>query len=119
MAGRRAASRLGGMNLALLSLLLLAAEPQPEAEVVGQKPAAPPALSFAVTVGSSHWVGQTFGTPIGLSTPSIAVGVHPGLRWLELGLRYSLAIAPLPLPGGGQGRVGFVSLEAVLTREMR
>ena len=40
----------------------------------------PPAkVSFTVSLAASHWVGQTFGTPLGISTPAINVGVHPGL----------------------------------------
>jgi len=76
-------------------------------------------VSATVNVGSSHWVGQTFGTPIGLSTPGVAIGVRPGLQWLEVGLRYTLAVQVLPLPGGTYSRVGFIGLEAALVKELR
>ena len=91
----------------LALLLLLAAEPEPSK------------LSATVSLGSSHWVGQTFGTPIGMSTPGFAIAVRPGLRWLEVGVRYSLAVQVLPLPGGSYSRVGFIGIEAALVKELR
>lgn len=72
-----------------------------------------------VSLGFSHWYGETFGSPDGYTTPVVAVGVRPGVRFLEVRGRYTLSVRPLDLPAGDAARVGFGSLEVVALRELR
>lgn len=78
-----------------------------------QPPVAPEPSNhrLALELGFSHWFGETFGSPDGIGTPAISVGVRPGVRFLELRARYAVAVTRLPLPGGGREHVGFASLE--------
>jgi len=48
----------------------------------------------------------------------VAVGVRPGLAFLEVRARYTVSVPRLALPSGATGRVGFVGLELVATREL-
>lgn len=107
-----------GMTPTLACLLLLAAEVEAPAPAAAPPPPAR-AVQVTVSLSASHWIGSTFGSPIGMTTPALSVAVRPGLKWLELGLRYSLAVVPVTVPGGGLSRVGFISLDALLTRELR
>jgi hypothetical protein len=95
----------------------IAGEPEPPCEPVAEVPR--PARSdhrVAVAIGFSHWFGATFGSPDGFTTPALAVGVRPGLPFLELRLRYSIALQRLQLPrGAGDDHVGFASLEVAAT----
>jgi hypothetical protein len=71
-----------------------------------------------LALGFSHWFGPTLGSPDGVTTPAVAVGVRPGLSFLEMCARYAVSLEPIErdeVPG----RVGFLSLEVVASREMR
>ncbi len=68
---------------------------------------------FTLSLGFSHWYGETFGAPIGISTPGLTFGWIP-LSWLELQLAYSISLRELDLPTGEQGRVGFGTLAVLL-----
>lgn len=75
---------------------------------------------LSLQIGSSHWYGPTVGTPVGLTTPAIVVGVRPGLRWLELRLGYTRTVRALSLATTGEKQhVGFVNLDAAITHELR
>ena len=74
---------------------------------------------LAVSVGFSHWFGRTLGNPDGYTTPSICIGVRPGLGFLELRARYAITVVPLTLQSGVQTRAGFASLEVTINRELR
>jgi hypothetical protein len=64
------------------------------------------------TIGLSHWFGPTFGNQDGLTTPTIGLGVQPGVRFLEIRVRYALALTHSPL-------VGFLTLGLVATKELQ
>lgn len=70
-------------------------------------------------VGFSHWYGDTFGAPVGFTTPGLNFSIQPGLSWLEVTAAYSLSVAGLPLPDGSKGVVGFGLVGASLVRELR
>jgi hypothetical protein len=73
-----------------------------------------------VNLGFSHWYGQTFGAPIGVSTPALIVGVRPGVRFLEVRLHYTLSLRRLELPTNGErSRIGFGNLDLQLSHELR
>lgn len=96
--------------------ILARAEP-PGSRAGAEAPAAPArsAHRLAVELGFSHWFGDTFGAPDGFRTPMLSVGVRPGLPFLEVRLRYAVALAGLALPEGGDEVVGFASLELLAT----
>ena len=73
----------------------------------------------SVHLSFSHWFSGALGQPDGYLTPALAIGVRPGVRNLELGLRYSVAPGRLTLPSGARSVVGFASFEVLASREMR
>jgi hypothetical protein len=73
---------------------------------------------IAVWLGFSHWFGPTFGSPDGFTTPTIGIAVRPGLPFLEVRLRYTIAIGPVQLASGADEHVGFLSLEVALSHEI-
>ncbi len=85
--------------------------------------AAPPFVEsnrlVSVHLAFAHCFSGALGQPDGYLTPAIAIGVRPGLRNLELGLRYSIAPGRLTLPSGARSVVGFASVEVFGSREMR
>ncbi len=70
---------------------------------------------LSLWLGFSHWFGGTFGSPDGIGTPGLGVGVRPGLSFLEVRARYTVSVTALTLPAGGSSTVGFASLELVAT----
>lgn len=68
---------------------------------------------LALLLGFSHWFGPTLGSPDGVSTPVVAIGVEPGVRFLEARARYTVSVTPRAVPGPAEHRVGFASLELV------
>jgi hypothetical protein len=62
-----------------------------------------------LALGFSHWFGPTLGSPDGFTTPAVAVGVRPGVAFLELVARYTVSL---------ESHIGFASLEVLATREM-
>jgi hypothetical protein len=109
------------VRLALSSLLVLgaAALPTRAARAEGADDAAPSRHRVAASVGFSHWFGSTFGSPDGVSTPMFAVGLRPGLSFVEIKARYTRSAAPAAVPGAARGLVGFASTELLLCRELR
>jgi hypothetical protein len=69
---------------------------------------------MAVWIGFSHWFGETFASPNGIGTPTFGLGVRPGFAFLDVRLRYTVAIDALELPDGESSNVGFLSLELAL-----
>jgi hypothetical protein len=97
------------MRVAALALLML----------LSADPAVPVSdRRLSLSLGFSHWFGDTFGTPLGISTPALELSARPGLSWLEIHLRYALSIPPQPV-GAGFARVGFVSLGLAVSKEAR
>lgn len=122
------ASHRGGVtqNIFALALLLLTqafaslASAQPtQGEQTAASHSDPEALRadrrVAISLGFAHWFGETFNAPDGMTTPTLSVGMRPGLSFLELRLRYSLAVKALPLPERDKEHVGFAALEVALT----
>jgi len=71
-----------------------------------------------ISAGFAHWFGSAFASPDGLSTPTITLGIRPGVWFLELRARYTFALVPISLGSGESGRVGFGSLALVANREL-
>lgn len=69
----------------------------------------------AISVGFSHWFSPRLGSPDGITTPSLMVGVRPGIEILELRLRYTIGVLPIAIPHAASENVGFATLEVVLT----
>jgi hypothetical protein len=113
--------------IATITLGLALAAPRParaDATAAGAPPSTPPAeeirparspQQMAIWIGFSHWYGETFGSPDGIGTPAFAFGVRPGLAFLDVRVRYTVAIDALELPDGEPSNVGFLSLELALT----
>jgi hypothetical protein len=93
--------------------------PLAEPEVVRPPLKAPSRHQLVFSAGFSHWYGDTLGAPVGTYTPGLAVGVRPGIPWIEVGLHYTLSAVELSLPNGSQSHIGFASAEFKVTREMR
>lgn len=77
--------------------------------------ARPSDRQLSLSLGFSHWFGPRLGTPEGLDTPTVSLGVRPALRFVELRLRYAGSTRALDLPTGVRSHVGFVSVEATVT----
>lgn len=73
----------------------------------------------AISLGFSHWFSPRLGSPAGITTPSLMVGVRPGIEIVELRLRYAIGVAPIAVPRGASENVGFATLELVLTHGAR
>lgn len=100
-------------------------------EAEGQRREGDPAVAVArspvhaydvtISLGFSHWYGDTFGAPIGLSTPGLTVG-WVATSWLELQLGYSISVMELPLPNDegseDRSRIGYLTLAVLLRREL-
>lgn len=101
----------------LVSALLLSAAPawaeSPE------PPEGPSTHRLRVATGFGHWFGSTVGFPHGISTPTVGVGVRPGLSFMEVRAQYTFSTKSLRLPSGAESHVGFALLELVASREMR
>ncbi len=68
-----------------------------------------------VALAFSHWFSPRIGAPAGIRTPSLLLSVRPAVSFLELRVRYVLGTRPVTLPAGEEERIGFGSLELVLT----
>jgi hypothetical protein len=88
------------------------------AEDTAEREAPPSGHRVVAFLGFAHWFGPTFGSPEGFTTPVAGVGVQPGLPFLEVRLRYTIAAGPVQLPSGADEHVGFLSLEVALTHIM-
>ncbi len=79
------------------------------------------AYRATISVGFSHWYGDTVGAPIGLSTPGLTVG-WVATSWFELQLGYSISITELPLAADDssatRSRIGYLTLATLLRREL-
>jgi hypothetical protein len=103
---------------AALFVALFAATPCVAAEATSTEPG-PSAVQFNIQLGFGHWYGATFGSPIGVTTPALTLGVRPGLKWLELRGYYSIAVRPLEnLSTGLPTTVGFAAWDVALTHEI-
>lgn len=100
--------------LLIASLSALARPARADADA----PLAPSKRRVALSLGFSHWFGATFGSPDGLKTPTVGIGVRPGVSYLEARLRYSVSFPELALPSGARSHVGFLSLEWLLCKEL-
>jgi len=79
----------------------------------------PSSTRVRVALGFGHWFGSTVGSPKGISTPALGIGVRPGVSFLEVRVEYALSIRELDLPSSNSSRVGFAVLELVANKEMR
>lgn len=93
---------------------------QDASSAVPPDPKKPATVAAFVNVGFSHWFGETFGAPAGMTTPALVVGVRPGLEFLELRAHYTLSVLRHELPSNGErSLVGFANLDVLLSRELR
>ena len=80
------------------------------------------AYRATVSIGFSHWYGQTFGAPPGVYTPGVTVGWIP-LRLIEVQVAYSFSAVKLDLPTDEyvqeESRVGFLTAALLLRRSLR
>lgn len=84
------------------------------------RPQAPADVEAFVNLGFSHWFGETFGAPPGMTTPALVVGVRPGTSLLELRAHYTLSLTKHELPANGERSVvGFGNLDVMFNRELR
>lgn len=51
------------------------------------------AHTLSAAIGFSHWFGPTLGSPDGVDTPVVEVGVEPGVDFLEVRARFTPALA--------------------------
>lgn len=78
-----------------------------------------PNLAAFVNVGFSHWFGETFGAPAGMTTPALVVGVRPGFDLLEVRAHYTLSLLKHELPSTEErSLVGFANLDVLFNREV-
>jgi len=118
-------TRLFDIATIMLGLTLVAPRTaRADTTTAGAPPSTPPAgeirparspQQMAIWIGFSHWFGETFGSPDGVGTPTFAFGVRPGLSFLDVRLRYTVAVDALELPDGEPSNIGFLSLELALT----
>lgn len=82
-------------------------------------PETPSPHRVRVSTGFGHWFGSTVGFPQGISTPTVGLGVRPGVSFLEVRAQYAFSTKRLQLPSGAESHVGFALLGLVANREMR
>jgi hypothetical protein len=83
-----------------------------------QCPNDPLSERFTVGIGFSHWFGETFGSPAGVTTPAVTLGWIP-LEWLELQVNYAISVVELTVPDGNASHVGFATLALMLRRALQ
>ena len=104
------------MNARIVALSLVLAVAAPRLACAEPTPASPRRL--AIGIGFSHWFGTTFGSPDGVSTPTLFVGVRPALRFLELRFRTTFSVVDFDYRTGRHGPASFTSLGLLVEHEL-
>lgn len=111
-----------------LAILALAAPAHAAPAEAAPAPAPPPAPTPAAPrpptrlraeLGFAHWFGEGVGSPDGVTTPEVALAVEPGVAWMELQVRYTRSLPPLPGAAATAEGLGFAAFSVLLQHELR